>query len=216
MENYDPIVLSGVILTFIASMLSIYISIKNSKSTQYIDKVITSRIDWIDKLRRVIAEFSQKSYLDETLREKITPETYLRVLELHNRIHLLIGHKNIFEINILETCKKLLENFQHYMELKEANDRDVEIELSTVEELSKSLVRDLLYYSEIYFKYEWNRIKIEGLGKKYTHKLDKINTKNVIDEYGLEPPEEKLISEEKSNDKSTKIEIPQEHFSSSV
>lgn len=199
METYDAVVLSGVILTFIASMLSLYISIKNDKSTQYIDKVVTSRIDWIDKLRRVIAEFSQKTYLEESIREQINSATYLRVLELYNRIHLLIGHKNIFETNILETCEELKENFQCYVELKKESNKDFEIELKEREEISHLLVLDLLYYSEVYFKYEWNRIKIEGLGKRYTSKLDKINMESVKDEYGLEPPSKnnKFVSEEK-------------------
>ena len=46
----------GVILTFIASIMSIYITRKNVKTSKYIDTITSERIKWIEKVRTEIAD----------------------------------------------------------------------------------------------------------------------------------------------------------------
>jgi len=54
----DYIVPFGVILTFIGTLIAIYYTRKNSKSTKYIDTVTSERIKWIEKIRLETADLN--------------------------------------------------------------------------------------------------------------------------------------------------------------
>ena len=54
----EYIVLSGVLLTFMATLISIYFTRKNAKSTKYIDTITSERIKWIEKLRLEVADLN--------------------------------------------------------------------------------------------------------------------------------------------------------------
>lgn len=54
----EYVVPSGVILTFAATLISIYYTRKNSKSTKYIDTITSERIKWIEKIRLEVADLN--------------------------------------------------------------------------------------------------------------------------------------------------------------
>lgn len=56
LTNY--IVPSGVVLTFIASLITIYITRINSRSSKYIDTITSERIKWIEKIRLEVADLN--------------------------------------------------------------------------------------------------------------------------------------------------------------
>ena len=54
----EYIVPSGVLLTFMATLVSIYFTRKSSRSTKYIDTITSERIKWIEKLRLEVADLN--------------------------------------------------------------------------------------------------------------------------------------------------------------
>ncbi len=61
-EFKDYIALTGIIVTLIISAISLYIGLKNTRKTLFINAITTSRIKHIDKLRTTISEFCGLTY----------------------------------------------------------------------------------------------------------------------------------------------------------
>lgn len=181
-ELFQAIVSGGVFLTFCASMLTLIVSIKNSRSTNYINKVIDNRITWINDVRRTNSEFINRVKINKNLSTVYNEEYFLRCQELYHRIHILMGHKFTLEADILTICKQLLDNLEKYMRILPNGDAK---KLYKIENQSERLTQTLIKYIEAYLKYEWNRVKIEGTGKKYTKSENKKNIKMIMNEYDI-------------------------------
>ncbi len=62
-DNKDALLATRVILTFLASIVSLYFSVRNNKAVHYVNAIIKSRIEWIQKVRKLIADFIQCFYM---------------------------------------------------------------------------------------------------------------------------------------------------------
>lgn len=62
LETKDIITLVGIGITFIVSSIGLYVSLRNTKKTLFINSITASRIKWIDILRNTISEFCGLTY----------------------------------------------------------------------------------------------------------------------------------------------------------
>jgi len=56
-ETKDLVALFGIGITFLVSVASLFVGLRNSKKTLFINSVTASRVKWIDTVRNSIAEF---------------------------------------------------------------------------------------------------------------------------------------------------------------
>jgi hypothetical protein len=77
LEPKDIITLVGIGITFVVSSIGLYVSLRNTKKTLFINSITASRIKWIDILRNNIAEFCGLTYyftlteLDKAEKQKV-------------------------------------------------------------------------------------------------------------------------------------------------
>jgi hypothetical protein len=91
----------GVILTFMASIISIYFTRKNVKTSKYIDTITSERIKWIEKVRTEIADL-------------------LAEMQEYLRLRYLIVSKNIqFDFDKQKDIEVLIEEFHKINETSE-------------------------------------------------------------------------------------------------
>lgn len=60
-ENKDVLLAIAVPLTFLASISSLYFSVRNNKAVHYVNSITKSRIDWIQKVRDTVSAFISKT-----------------------------------------------------------------------------------------------------------------------------------------------------------
>ena len=77
LEPKDIITLVGIGITFVVSSIGLYVSLRNTKKTLFINSITASRSKWIDILRNNIAEFCGLTYyftlteLDKAEKQKV-------------------------------------------------------------------------------------------------------------------------------------------------
>lgn len=54
-DNKDALTAIGIILTFGVSIISFF-SVRNNKAVHYVNSITKSRIEWIQKLRKTVAD----------------------------------------------------------------------------------------------------------------------------------------------------------------
>jgi hypothetical protein len=168
--------LIGIILTFIVSSVSLYIGIKNSRKTIFINSITSSRIKYIQDLRNNIGEFCGLFY-SYSLLKKDDPN--------------LSSEK----LRILETSDKLKYLIKLYLnpEDKEGDSKITqlidEIRLS-IDKNPKDKIDDLITISQYLIKVEWERAKLESVKgilsekeKEYLYKKYLHLYKNHLKEY---------------------------------
>lgn len=70
-EIFVPV---GILLTFIASIFTIYYSRKNLRISKYIDTITTSRIKWLEVLRKEITELTSNIYFTIKIYREVIEE----------------------------------------------------------------------------------------------------------------------------------------------
>lgn len=178
MQNFlSNIVPIGVILTFIGTLISIYIARKNARSTKYIDTITNERIKWIEKLRlevadlnsifltiiknqELIAELQEKFNLNDIstsahviretskLEAEIAAFSKTEILKKINTVKLRLNP--VEDKNILDCLEDLLE----YTFYKEITGQDIVIAWDTNSRLI-ALTQEML-------KKEWEKAKTEA------------------------------------------------------
>jgi hypothetical protein len=141
----------GVILTFLVGLLSLFISIKNTKKVQFINTVTASRIKWMDKLRNYISEFtalisnSRDDYGIETI---WNDEGLTKVMELDLKLNLLLNKDGDEDIKILDKIKEIKLNYTEltklykYRDLK--YDRQYEYHSKISNDFSKGTINNII------------------------------------------------------------------------
>lgn len=185
-NNKDAITAVGIVLTFLISLISLRFTVKNNKAVHYVNSVTKNRVDWIDKLRKNMAEFISlldTQDLTDTFIEiddfiKIPIGENLKKLnQIGSEIKLMMNYSDSFDrkimnqIDLIIVCyKKLhLKIQQSIMDNKKNHDviftPDDEVLKSQAEidVLSTKLLSDM----QVYLKSEWNRVKYESKGKTY-------------------------------------------------
>lgn len=176
-ENKDVLLAIAVPLTFLASISSLYFSVRNNKAVHYVNSITKSRIDWIQKVRDTVSAFISKT--------NVYNNAYYSGDYDKSGEHLSECQKLCIEIKLLlnccdkrdkEICKlvdDILENHRRYYDSvhnMEVDKKGYFIEGEEEEEIKKQIeknIDELVKKLHIYLKAEWNRIKYESQGKKY-------------------------------------------------
>lgn len=176
-ENKDALLAIAVPLTFLASISSLYFSVRNNKAVHYVNSITKSRIDWIQKVRDTVSDFISKT--------NVYNNAYYSGDYDKSGEHLSECQKLCIEIKLLlnccdkrdkEICKlvdDILENHRRYYDSvhnMEVDKKGYFIEGEEEEEIKKQIeknIDELVKKLHIYLKAEWNRIKYESQGKKY-------------------------------------------------
>jgi hypothetical protein len=160
----ELITLIGVILSFLVGSAGLWIGIKNSRKTIFINSVTASRIKYLQDLRNSIAEFCG----------------------LFHRYHLLIKNDpnlSTEKLKVLESADKLKYLIKLYLNPQDSKwDNKI---VNLIEEIRKSLadypkdkIDDLILISQYLLKLEWEGAKLESrkgiISKK---KKDRLNEK---------------------------------------
>ena len=176
-ENKDVLLAIAVPLTFLASISSLYFSVRNNKAVHYVNSITKSRIDWIQKVRDTVSAFISKT--------NVYNNAYYSGDYDKSGEHLSECQKLCIEIKLLlnccdkrdkEICKlvdDILENHRRYYDSvhnMEVDKKGYFIEGEEEEEIKKQIeknIDEIVKKLHIYLKAEWNRIKYESQGKKY-------------------------------------------------
>lgn len=191
-DNKDALTAIGIILTFLASAISLYFSVRNNKAVHYVNAVTKSRIEWIQRLRDIVSDFISKTNVYNNVYYRgdydKSGEHLSKCQQLCSEIKLLLNCCDKRDKKICELSDRILENHRKYcdrvhnMRVDEdgyfiENDNTVEIKKSIGVDIEK-LVKEL----HIYLKAEWNRVKYESQGKTY---------EKIVQEFDLGELEEK-------------------------
>lgn len=148
MEPKDIITVIGIGLTFIVSSIGLYVSLRNSKKTLFINSITSSRIKWIDIVRKNISEFCGLTYhfaitdLDKSEKQKVIEQ----IDKLRFLIKLQLNRADNFD-------RKIMQKIDLIPDLARP-DKEKELR-KEIDELIE-LTQDLL-------KLEWEGAKLESM-----------------------------------------------------
>jgi hypothetical protein len=148
LEPKDWLTLGGISLTFFISLISLYISIRNTRKTLFINSITKSRIEWIGTIRENIAKFCGLTF-HVTLTD-LEPSERRKVLEEIDKVKYLIilqlNREDEFDKKIISTLKMIASTAkpQNITQLE----KDIEYLIL--------LTQDLL-------KLEWEGAKLESM-----------------------------------------------------
>lgn len=180
-ENKDALTAIGIILTFLVSATSLYFSIRNNKAVHYVNSVTKNRIEWIEKLRNMVAEYASLinieqnnfyNFKDEEGSEKVG-RSIAYVREMSAKIRLMLNPLDCYDKKIIKIIEKLEQEFCIYYdkafqcETDEENCISETKEMLEIKEESHDDILELFRLVHIYLKSEWNRVKYESQGKIY-------------------------------------------------
>ena len=111
-DNKDALTAIGIILTFLASIISLYFSVRNNKAVHYVNSVTKSRIEWIDKLRVLSVDFCNACDLNgykEILCKNQTPniENIDNIKKSSMQIKLMLNYSDELDAKIIKVMDKL-------------------------------------------------------------------------------------------------------------
>ena len=209
-ENKDALTSIGILLTFFISSISLYFSVRNNKAVHYVNAVTKNRVEWIDKLRESISMFLALLNTEDFTETFVQPEEMLKrnyhakIKELYQqgeKIKVLLNFTDDLDNDLIKAIDLQLINYKLLCEktmicaLASAKKGDsVFVPNSEIYEMQKEMEKtseEILKYTQIYLKAEWNRVKYESQGKIYEKETQK---------YDIQELEQKYInSEYKSN-----------------
>ena len=157
METKDIITLIGIIVSLIIGLTSIYIGIKNSKKTIFINSVTSLRTKWIETIRNTIVEYCSLANQIPFYSQRAEKEA--RLEELNFLIKLQLNRNDPFDSQIIEIVDSILKIIKLTCDVEE-------IKLETKKLIN--ITQDLL-------KLEWEGVKEESrkgnLSKRNKQKL---------------------------------------------
>ena len=147
-DTKDLITIIGIGLTFLVSAISLYIAIRNSKKTLFINSITASRIKWISDVRDDISEFCGLAYHYVSLRLKGAERQQVleQIDQLRFRIKLQLNREDTYD-------KKIIEKIDVISELADRK----KIDFLTAE------VDELIFLTQDLLKLEWEGAKLESM-----------------------------------------------------
>lgn len=236
-SNKDAFTSLGIIATFLVGAITLIVTYGNNKNTHYIDTITKNRVDWIYKLRGLIAEFVSVSKLNYSTSIEVfrNDGNYKKMLMLSTEIKLMLNFYGKYDQDIIGLLDEIISDYKKlsglYFMLEEHGDKlhnhvvdeDVLVDYNFIDYLIEcaekknldildrqeyindvgnvadlyvkinpnketneaflehlstepeervrtinSKIDKLIKIMQPYFKSEWNRVKVEASGKKYS------------------------------------------------
>lgn len=184
--NQEAYTVIGILLTLCISFISLWLTVRNNKSIQYMDSVTKNRVEWIDKLRSSISEFLallDTQDLTDTIIEVDDFAKYPfgdnlhKLNQLGTEIKLMLNFSDDFDRRMMQQIELIILSYKNLLVCIQSNilenkQNSDAIFVPTEKVLEKqqvieTLSNDLLSDMQIYLKSEWNRVKYESNGKIY-------------------------------------------------
>lgn len=185
-NNKDAFTAVGILLTFFVSLISLRYTVKNNKSVHYVNSVTKNRVDWIEKLRKNMAEFIALLdtqditdifiELDDFIKIPMG-ENLKRLNQIGSEIKLMMNFSDDFDRKIINQIDLIIVQYKNFLLKIQISIFDNKKKGSTIfvtnkeiTELQKTLEQSsatLLDDMQVYLKSEWNRVKYESKGKIY-------------------------------------------------
>lgn len=176
-DNKDALTAIGIILTFGVSIVSLYFSIRNNKAVHYVNSITKSRIEWIQKLRKTVAEFIAKTNVYNNVyyrRDYDKSGEHLSECQtLCSEIKLLLNCFDAKDKKICMLLDEILEGHRKYTDSvhnMEVDDNGYFVEDDSTKTIKNDIEKNidlLMKEMHIYLKSEWDRVKYESQGKTY-------------------------------------------------
>lgn len=175
--NIDAITGFGILITFLVSVISLFITVRNNKAVHYVNSITKSRIEWIQKVRDLTSEFIAATNIFNNYHYKRDYEKsgihLSKCQKLCSEITLLLNSCDQKDGEIISICNDILENYHSYSD--EIHNLKVDSKGYFIEpdesikhkEKVEEKIKELLNKIQIYLKAEWNRVKHESQGKIY-------------------------------------------------
>lgn len=185
-NNKDAITAVGVVSTFLISLVSLRFTVKNNKAVHYVNSVTKNRVDWIEKLRKNMAEFI--ALLDtQDLTDKFIElddfikipmgENLKRLNQTGSEIKLMMNYSDDFDRKIMLQIDLIIAQYKRFhLQIQQSifdnktNGDTVFVpntEIMGLQQAMEQSSADLLDNMQVYLKSEWNRVKYESKGKTY-------------------------------------------------
>jgi hypothetical protein len=158
----EQITLVGIGVTFLIGLLNFMYSIVNNKNTRFINTVTSSRVMWIDNLRKSISEYVSLIPLSEVdyikLFEK-KQEFIEKFNKLHMNIELMLNQKDkndkIIIDNLININKYITEilNCVDLLEFKDLKDLEV-FDVESMFDIKRRIINELNADTQDMFKEE--------------------------------------------------------------
>jgi hypothetical protein len=159
MDAKDIITLVGIGITFIVSLASLIIGLRNNDRTSFVNSITSSRIKWIDNLRCNISEFCGLTYhyAITPLGEKEKNELREKVDRLRFLIKLQLNRSDTLDKEIIHK----IDVIPVYTDSPDLGKLEAELNLLII------ITQDLL-------KFEWERVKAESKSGELSAKSKKL------------------------------------------
>lgn len=180
-NNKDAFTAMGIFLTLGVSVFSLYFSIRNNKAVHYVNSVAKNRVEWINALRNLCAEYIgavniyDNSFFttDSDADIEKSGRQLAHAKELCCNIKLMLNFLDKTDMRIIKVVDELMEAYSSYYH--DAFECEVEEKSFFIEtpnmilqrEVIESRINELSKLLQIYLKSEWNRVKYESKGKSY-------------------------------------------------
>jgi hypothetical protein len=153
MGTSDTVAITGIALTFLASVANLIYTLRNNARNTFVNTVSSSRLKWIDSLREDVSEFMAVS---TRLADSSSPQEDVRslILQRDALLHRIVLHLNPMDKED-QGIRTLADRVRELTRSREANSG-----------LDEALA-DLRDATGVYLKKEWNRVKLESTGKLY-------------------------------------------------
>ena len=180
----------GVVLTFIGTMITIYYTRRNLKTTKYIDTITSERIKWLDIIRKEVANiitnihFTLKIYSDNIKNRESQIQNYENNIEAQVEAQMryfdtptssALGQKkeiwsqsdfiwflHLFKLRLNPTeDKRIIDILDYFIKFY------AESEYKSASEIpeAKEKVKQLIEQTQELLKQEWEKIKLESRGR---------------------------------------------------
>lgn len=128
-DNKDALTAIGIILTFLVSITSLYFSARNNKAVHYVNAITKSRVEWIQKLRDLVAICISKCSMkdNQILSDKALGEMQQYILEIKLMLNFdgQIDKKIISILELLDEKTILLRDWNNYYSKYKYKDEEV-------------------------------------------------------------------------------------------
>ena len=153
MEAKDLITLMGIIVSLIVGFAGLYVSVRNSRKTIFINTVTSLRSKWMETTRNSISEYCALTtqLFFNTVSDKLSKIEKLQ--QLRFLIKLQLNRNDPFDSKVIDLLEKIASHFY---------DDTINATKQEIEELI-NLTQDML-------KIEWEGIKAESLKGKLSEK----------------------------------------------
>lgn len=198
-DNKDAVTAIGIIFTFIISLVSLWFTVRNNKAVHYVNSVTKNRVDWIDKLRKNMAEFISLLdtqdltdtfiELDDFIKIPIG-ENLKRLNQIGSEIKLMMNFSDSFDRKIMNQISLIIVQYKNfYIKIQQSildnkkNGEAIFVPNQEIIELQQEIDQSselLLSNMQVYLKSEWNRVKYESRGKTYEKETQLFDLEELI------------------------------------